>query len=65
MDFIKSNSNIKSAEANSSLLPLVLTSFANNGKTVMNKILRQNDYKTLYIDMSQMDDTSHNITDLS
>lgn len=40
MDFIKSNSNIKSAEANSSLLPLVLTSFANNGKTVMNKILR-------------------------
>jgi hypothetical protein len=56
---------MKFLKANKIFLPILLTSFANNGKTIMNTILRQHGFNTLYIDLSQMDDTSHNLADLS
>lgn len=44
---------------------ILITSISNNGKTVMNTIIRQHGFETLYVDMSQMDDISLNLLDLN
>lgn len=47
------------------VLPILIASFSNNGKSAVNQVLRQHNFPTLYIDMNQMDDTSLTLPDLA